>query len=534
MGLTVDMTSVTPVIPESEKPKPKSLGHLLFSGSSALGAATLIERGFGFLANIAAARLGGTHIFGAYSIAMTTANNVASYAGAGIGTTANRFSGEYPYGTPRYAGLLRALLFVSLGSALLAVTILWFAAKPLAVNLIRNPGLTGLLRLASFSAGAIILLECFRGLLVGQRRFTALLSLSVLFGTGMLVLLPLASRYGASQMVTVQAAVALSAVVICLLAAGKLQVKPPAITSEVINRHSATGPTATTILRFGVVQLLGMVGLNAAGWWGSSMVARADVSLLQASWFSVALQMRNMCAMPAGLISQTAYAQLTDSGSEGYGGADRVTVISTVAATVVALLVAGPITAVMPWLVAGVYGKGFAGAELAATLAVATGVIHMSSAPAGARLTVVSLRSTGVINGAWGLLVVGLATWLIPNGGASQAAVCFLAGHIFSAVAVLLVLLRQGSASRELVFVTLPALFGSLIFAALSWFRSFQAEKLECSALILLVTFALIWMTIRMGIKISPGMRSFAISKMNSYLAVLRKVLRSWQTKLGL
>ncbi len=62
-----------------------------------------------FLANIAAARLGGAHVFGAYSVAMTTANNVASYAGAGIGTTANRFSGEYPYGGGGYRGLLRTL-----------------------------------------------------------------------------------------------------------------------------------------------------------------------------------------------------------------------------------------------------------------------------------------------------------------------------------------------------------------------------------------------------------------------------------------
>ena len=97
----------------------RSLGRLLLSGSSALGAATLVERGLGFAANLAAARLGGAHVFGAYSVAMTTANNVASYAGAGIGTTANRFSGEYPYGKPGYASLLSSLAMVSLGSAAL-------------------------------------------------------------------------------------------------------------------------------------------------------------------------------------------------------------------------------------------------------------------------------------------------------------------------------------------------------------------------------------------------------------------------------
>ena len=51
-----------------------SLSRLLFSGSSTLGMASLIERGLGFIANLAAARLGGAHTFGAYSVAMNTAN----------------------------------------------------------------------------------------------------------------------------------------------------------------------------------------------------------------------------------------------------------------------------------------------------------------------------------------------------------------------------------------------------------------------------------------------------------------------------
>src|SRR5579872_6439890 len=125
---------------EVRSPSPPGLARLLLGGSSALGLATVMERGLGFLANLAAVRLGGASIFGAYSVAMTTANNVASYAGAGIGVTANRFSGEYPYGSPGYRGLLRALAYISLGSASLAVVILWLAAEPLATYLLRNPG----------------------------------------------------------------------------------------------------------------------------------------------------------------------------------------------------------------------------------------------------------------------------------------------------------------------------------------------------------------------------------------------------------
>ena len=84
---------------EPARHKSESLSHFLFTGTSSVGVAIIVERGLGFVANLVAARHGGTQVFGAYSLALTTANNIASYAGAGIGTTANRFSGQYPAGT---------------------------------------------------------------------------------------------------------------------------------------------------------------------------------------------------------------------------------------------------------------------------------------------------------------------------------------------------------------------------------------------------------------------------------------------------
>jgi O-antigen/teichoic acid export membrane protein len=493
--------------------RPQSLGRLLFSGSSALGVATLMERGLSFLANLAAARLGGAHVFGAYSVAMTTANNVASYAGAGIGTTANRFSGEYPYGGPGYRGLLRTLALVSLVSAALATAILWFAATPLAVHLIRNPALAQLLRFAAISAGAIILLECLRGLLIGQRRFVALLTLSALFGGGLAIGLPLAAGRGPSAMVVSQAVIALSAILICIVAARKLQLAPPRSIAPDIS-----GPKPGSIVRFGFVQLVGMIGLNAAGWWIASLVARADISLAQAGWYSVAMQLRNMCGMPAWLISQSAYAQLTETGAQGYGGPGRVTALSTIVATLISLLVIGPIAALMPWIIPRLYGRDFAGAEFAATLAVATGLIHMSAAPAAARLTVVSLPLTGIINGAWSVLLIGLGTWAVPGGGAAEAAFCFLCAHLFAALAVLIALLKLRSASRELALVTVPAVLGSVMIAGLGWFRAYGPHKAAFSAAMLVATAGLLWITFQRGRQTSAGIRELTVSKIASAL----------------
>ena len=80
--------------PGRESPVPTHVAKHLVSGTSALGLGVLIERGTGFLANILAARLGGAHVFGTYSLAITTANNISTYAAAGIGSTAARFSGK--------------------------------------------------------------------------------------------------------------------------------------------------------------------------------------------------------------------------------------------------------------------------------------------------------------------------------------------------------------------------------------------------------------------------------------------------------
>jgi O-antigen/teichoic acid export membrane protein len=500
-----DVESPVAPSPIAEVPARRSLGRLLFSGSSALGVAILIERGLGFVANLAAARLAGAQVFGAYSVALTTANSVASYAGAGIGTTANRFSGEYPIGEPGYRGLLRALSISSLGSATLAVAILWVAAEPLATHLLRNPGLIHLLRIAAFSAGAIILLECLRGLLIGQRRFAALLALCILSGGGLVAVLPALSRRGASAMAAGQATVALIAILLCVVFARKLRFAP--------NRSalSAGGPRTRAIVKFGSVQLASMIGINAAGWWIASLVTRSDFSLVQMGFYSVAVQMRNICSMPSLLISLTAYAQLTEEGGQPFGGPGRVTLLSTLAATVISLLICGPAAALMPWIVPSMYGKSFSGAALAGTLAVATGLVHMSAAPAAARLNVVSLRHTGIINGTWTLLIIGLGTRLVHTGGAREATATFLVAHVAAAVLVVATLLRLRAVPGTLTAVSVPGIAGSILLAGIGWLRSISTEKTALSALMLVVTGLLIWMSVYLGRKTNLLAREFTM-----------------------
>ena len=126
---------------------PDSVTKHLITGTSAYGASVALERGAGFLANILAARLGGTTTFGSYALAINTATNISTYAAGQIGATAARFSGKYPQGSPGYPSLMRALAIVSLVSATIASLGLWFGAGPIA-HLLGKDNFVTLLRCA--------------------------------------------------------------------------------------------------------------------------------------------------------------------------------------------------------------------------------------------------------------------------------------------------------------------------------------------------------------------------------------------------
>lgn len=509
--------------PRPEKAPTPGLAHSLVNGISSVGIATSIERGLQFLGHLLAARIGGTTVFGAYSLALTTANSVATYAGVGIGITANRFSGMYPFGSRQYPRLQRALALMSTQSALLAAAALWFLAAPLAARLVRNPALTGLLKLAALSSAAIILLECMRGFLTGQRRYTALLVLSILAGGGMLLTVPAASLIGAKAMIAGQAAVATVAVAVCVLFAGRLGIRstaPP---------EGDDGPKLrlSYVWLFGVGQLFGVVGLNAAGLWTASLVSRADQTLLQMSFYVAATQIRNVIAMIPGLVQQSCYAMLGEESAGGYGGPGRVLIASTLLASLLALALTGTAIAVLPWALRLAYGNAFRGAEPAAALAIATALVHMSGAPAVSRLTILSLRSIAVVNAVWAVLVIALGPIFIPRGGAVPATAILLSMHFLSALLVLGGLWNRGELPRGLIAVSSPMLAGSCLFAVLAWIRwTVPSLRAGISLGIFVLTLALMGLAVIAGQSAgcAPSLANWRLS----LAPVARMIIPEW------
>jgi len=439
----------------------------LLTGMGTLGVSLVFERGASFLSNVLAARLAGTGVFGAYSLALTTANNVASYAGAGIGSTANRFVGQYPLGSSGHRSLLRVLALVSASSAAIAALILWVGATPMASLLLRNAKLAGPLKIAALSAAGFILLECCRGLLIGQRSFSTLLLLSVLVGGGLVMAVPSTARFGAAPMLAGQAAAVLGAVLLV-----SWLIYRSAESRHVPGIGEGSGPSAWRIWRFGLVQLSGIMGLNAAGWWVASLVARQDPSLTQMAFYAIASQLRNVATLVPSLVGQTSFAMLTEEGGMDFGGSDRVLAVSSVFASLLGALCAGTAITILPWVLRFLYGSAYQRAELASSIAIATVLIHMGSAPAAYRLTIVSLRVTGIINLVWSLFVLAAGSWLIPGGGAVAAVESFFAAHVLSMILVLVWLRRHSALPPVIIGVSVLNLFVAGALLTISWFRS--------------------------------------------------------------
>lgn len=500
----IDIEDSAPSIPlDPATPAPTSErvpGHVsrhLLKGSATLGLSVTVERGLGFLANILAARLGGAQTFGAYSLAISTANNISTYAGGGIGSTAARFSGKYPRGGPGYATLAQALTIVSLLSALLAATGLWLGAGPIA-HLMQKASLTGLLRWTAISAVGIILLECARGFFIGQSRLPALMILSVVAGSGMVLLLPLAARtHNPIRMIVLQGAIMTSAVVVCLLLSSRLGLHAPAGSATTL----PLWPMLREVWGFGVVQLGGLIGVNFAGWWLTTLLARSDTTLVQISFFAVASQLRNIAGLAPSMLTESSYAVMADREGSTSNTPQQVMALCTFAATVGAFVLAGLGILLTPLALKLMYGRGYAGAASAVAMALAVAVVHMGNAPAAARLSIVSIRATGIINTVWAILVAGAATlFLLHHGSARVAMGIYLAAHLVSSALVMLMLYRWDGVPAGMARVYYAAAFVAVLLAAMAWVRIALPERAGSlsTAMAVLFSAALGWM-LRLG-----------------------------------
>ena len=444
---------------------------MLLYGSATLGLAVGLERVLGFLANVLAARIAGPQTFGAYAVVLATASTIAVYAGAGIGNTATRFSGQYRPETRGYRKFILALAVIAVISATAAAVLMLARAGPLARWVLKNEGLRSFLQLSAASSAAIVLLDCCRGLLVGQQKYQALLVLAVVSGLGLIFVLPLTAKLSAGMMILGQGSVALVCVAIFLTLARRFGLRP------VFDNDADAGPGIRSVLTFGLVQFSAFAGISIASWWMASLVVRSDVTLTQMGLYAIANQFRGLVALAPGLCAQVGYSLLTNESSSQYGGANRVMLVNSFLASSLVTPAAALGVVLAPWLLGLVYGKSFSGAEAAVVILLSTAVIHMSGVPGALRLNIVGLRLSGIITTIWALLIAALGMWLVPGSGAIGAALAFLISHTLSQVLIILALVKLGELPKGYLPLFAVTTIGSMSMTGLGYERALAPDK---------------------------------------------------------
>ena len=456
----------------------------LVTGTSAYGASVALERGAGFLANILAARLGGTVTFGSYSLAINTATNISTYAAGQIGATAARFSGKYPQGSAGYPSLMRALAIVSLVSATIASLGLWFGAGPIA-HLLGKDNFVTLLRCAWVSAAGVVLLECARGFFVGQRFVAALLSLSLTVGAGMIFLLPYAAhRHSPKTMIELQGGIALAAVGMCCVFGRQFGWMNDASAEPAL----PLGRVLREVWSFGLVQLAGLMGTSLAGYWTTAMVARGDRTLVQVSFFTIASQLRNLVSLPPSLLTEGSYAVMADPTHEASQTPQRVMALCTFAALSVSVLLGAIGIVLVPWGLTLLYGRSYTNAGAAVAVALAVAVAHMGTAPAAARLSIVSIRATAVTNTIWAIFVAIASTIFMLHGGTAwRAMAIFFGAHVVTSMVALLILKRRDHLPAGMIPLFGFAIVAIATLSILSLFRGVQSSPAPITGVMMLV-----------------------------------------------
>ena len=474
IAMDLDEVEVAPVRAGGVASLPSDVQKHLVTGTSAVAAGVLLERGTGFIGNLLSARLGGASVFGTYSLGIGTANNIATYAAGGIGATATRFSGKYPYDSREYPEFAKALALVALVSTLLAAAALWLGAAPLA-HLLHKPELTAFLRWTAVSAAGVIVLECARGFFVGQRKIAALLVLSISVGIGMLTLVPMAARAGsATAMIVLQGSVAAGAVMVCLLLRKQLRL----VSGDTKQPTKGLRSMLREIWSFGFVQLAGMIGSNLAGWWLTTLVARGDTTLTQVGFFAIASQLRNLAGIAPSLLTEGSYAVMASPDHAEARTPHHVMAVCGYASLLVSVVLASVGIVASPWLLRMLYGPAFHGAVTAVSLALAVAVVHMANAPAAARLTIVSIRATAMINTLWAVFVaIGATVVLLHRGSAANGLAIILAAHLMSSCVVLLVLQRRDHLPTGVAWTYLFGSLGTVALAVLSAVRDTHAAQ---------------------------------------------------------
>jgi hypothetical protein len=163
---------------------------------------------------------------------------------------------------------------------------------------------------------------------------------------------------------------------------------------------------------------------------------------------------------------------MADPANEHLRTPHHVMALCTFAATSVSMLIASLGMIVLPYGLA-LYGHAYRGAAATAAIGLGIAVVHTGNGPVAARLSIVSIRATGVINTVWAAFVAASGTLLLLHGGSAALAMSvFFAAHVISASLVLAVLARKDHLPAGMVSLLCVSTVSMLVLAVLALLRT--------------------------------------------------------------
>lgn len=476
----------------SEVPSFSRLGlrSFLLQGGSLIVLATVLERGFFFLANVLSARIAGADHYGAYGLALQTAGFMATQASLGIGMVACRFAAEYPVGHPLNRNFVHRIVYLSLVLAFLAAILMLVFSWPLAHWFYNQPLFFRVLLVTMFSAPVFVMLDAVRGLMIGLSYYRGLVIMAGITGLAMLILMPLAAFKGPRWMVMTHALCAFTACIsLLVLLNRKFDLQLLTSTSKqvplwpmlrfgifqlgtstsvnlvmmtlmalLVRYSSKEELMATALVPLGVVVQQGTVWLVTIGLSYYPMFGFREVG-----YYNAASSVRNISSILPGILHQTMISLMTNKRGDEFGGANRVLLINTWMSAFFLI----PVTAIglilMPSFLPFFYGPGFVEGVTPACYLLAVALIHMVSQPAVNRLTILSPRAVMFAHIFWIIAALGSAYFLVPLQGATGVALSLLIAHTVTALVVPLMLIKYGGLPDPLFFLTLLSMLGAII-----------------------------------------------------------------------
>lgn len=404
-------------------------GIRLFHGAGPLAIANLAQRGFGFIANAAAARVAGAAIFGEYQLCLVTVLTVANYAGLGIGSTTLRFGDTFD----RKAW--RVLFEWAIVSGVLAaiVALLMGAASTLGGTV----GLPRIVQFGAVSAFAIVMYEFTWARLLVRMEYRVLVGLAVATGVASVIGLAWAARHSAEAMIITHGSVLLTACIVALTLRARSEGTPPS--------NEMSDATLPKMMKFGLAQISTTAGLALASWWVFLQISWHDTSHIGVGAFAVALQIRALCNLIPSLISQQVLPQLSRQ-MDDHARAQACWKFSVLLGS---LAVCGSSVVLMALpMILGIYGPEFVAASTPSVLMIACTIVLTANIGPFMYLTHTATRTAAKISLTASLVLAVTATILVPSFGAVGGGIAWLCAEVLSSLACLFVIWRRGGTDR--------------------------------------------------------------------------------------